>query len=55
MEYDQIKKLIDDMGNSNLSSINIEFPNGLKVDMKKDNTIQRISINENQITSTAER
>ena len=52
MEYDQIKKLIDDMGNSNLSSINIEFPNGLKVDMKKDNTIQRISINENQIKET---
>lgn len=52
MEYDQIKKLIDDMGNSNLSSINIEFPNGLKVDMKKDNTIQKISINENQIKET---
>ena len=36
MEYDQIKKLIEDMGNSNLTSINIEFPNGLKLNMEKN-------------------
>ena len=52
MEYDQIKKLIDDMGNSNLSSINIEFPNGLKVDMKKDNITQKIAISENKKEET---
>ena len=36
MEYSEIKKLIDDMGNSKLDSIDIEFPDGVKIKMKKD-------------------
>ena len=40
MEYEKIKQLMDDMGNSKLSSIDIEFPDGVKIKMeKKDNTI----------------
>jgi len=35
MEYEKIKQLIDDMGNSNLSSINIDFPDGTKISMTK--------------------
>lgn len=35
MEYEQIKKLMDDMGNSKLSSIDIEFPDGIKIKMEK--------------------
>lgn len=35
MEYEQIKQLIEDMGNSKLSSIDIEFPNGVKIKMEK--------------------
>lgn len=36
MEYKDIKKLIDDMGNSNLDSLEIEFPEGIKISMKKN-------------------
>lgn len=36
MEYEQIKKLIDDMGNSKLTSINIDFPDGTKISMTKE-------------------
>lgn len=35
MNYDEIKKLMDDMGNSKLSEIEIEFPDGIKISMKK--------------------
>lgn len=36
MEYKEIKKLMDDMGESKLSEIEIEFPDGIKISMKKD-------------------
>ena len=36
MDYKDIKKLIDDMGNSNLDSLEIEFPEGIKVSMTKN-------------------
>ena len=35
MDYEEIKKLMDDMGNSKLSEIEIEFPDGIKISMKK--------------------
>lgn len=35
MEYEEIKKLMDDMGNSNLESFDIEFPDGIKISMIK--------------------
>ena len=35
MEYDKIKELIDDMGNSKLTSLDVEFPDGTKVKMEK--------------------
>ena len=31
MEYENIKNLIKDVGESNLSSINIDFPDGIKI------------------------
>ena len=37
MDYESIKKLIDDMGNSKLSSLEIDFPDGTKINMKKGN------------------
>ena len=37
MEYDKIKQLMDDMGNSKLTSIDIDFPDGTKIHMKKEN------------------
>ena len=38
MNYDDIKKLIDDMGNSKIDELSIEFPDGIKISMKKDKT-----------------
>ncbi len=38
MEYEKIKQLIDDMGNSKLSAIDIDFPDGTKISMKKEET-----------------
>jgi len=40
MEYEQIKKIIEDMSNSNLSSFDIEFPEGTKISMKKDGNVK---------------
>ena len=36
MEYKDIKKLIDDMGNSKIDSLEIEFPDGIKISMAKN-------------------
>lgn len=36
MDYNDIKKLIEDMGNSNLDSLEIEFPEGIKISMTKN-------------------
>lgn len=48
MNYDDIKKLIDDMGNSKIDELNIEFPDGIKISMKKDkNTVAPIQMPEN--------
>ena len=40
MEYDKIKQLMEDMGNSKITSIDIDFPDGTKIKMKKEvNTV----------------
>ncbi len=36
MEYKEIKQLMDDMGNSKLSSISIDFPDGTKISITKN-------------------
>ncbi len=36
MEYEKIKQLMEDMGNSKLTSIDIDFPDGTKIKMKKE-------------------
>ena len=36
MEYDKIKQLMDDMSNSKLTSISIDFPDGTKINIKKE-------------------
>ena len=37
MEYDAITKLMESMENSKLTEVNIDFPDGTKVSMKKGN------------------
>ncbi len=49
MEYEKIKQLMEDMGNSKLTDIDIEFPDGTKISMKKQNEPNDISLNENFI------
>ena len=38
MEYEKIKQLMEDMSNSKLTALNVDFPDGTKVSMKKENT-----------------
>ena len=42
MEYEKIKQLMDDMGNSKITSLDIEFPDGIKIKMEKKNESQVI-------------
>lgn len=54
MEYDKIKKLMDDMGNSKLTSIDIDFPDGTKISMKKDAIQEKIVVAETTTDSVKE-
>ena len=42
MEYEKIKELIHDMGNSKLHTLDITFPDGTMISMKKENTNEKI-------------
>ena len=43
MQYDEIKRRIDDVGNSNIDDISLEFPDGLKINIKKSlNEVNKI-------------
>jgi acetyl-CoA carboxylase biotin carboxyl carrier protein len=44
VEFDKIKKLMDNMGNSNLTEVEIDFPDGTKISMKKENKIERVEL-----------
>lgn len=43
MEYEKIKQLIEDMGNSKITSIDINFPDGTKISMKKDASVCKVT------------
>ena len=38
MNYEDIKKILDEMGNSKIDSLDIEYPDGKKLSMKKMRT-----------------
>lgn len=42
MEYEKIKQLIEEMGISKLTAVDIEFPDGTKISMKKDKMQEKI-------------
>lgn len=44
MDYNDIKKLMDEMSTCNIEELNIEFPEGMKISMKKN-------LNSNTITN----
>ena len=52
MNYEDIKKLIEDMGNSKLTEINIDFPDGTRIGMKKDKEVQVIERTTSQIVQS---
>jgi acetyl-CoA carboxylase biotin carboxyl carrier protein len=55
MEYEKIKQLMEDMGNSKLTAIDIDFPDGTKISMKKEQKQETVIINgqpENHIVET---
>ncbi len=51
MEYEKIKQLMEDMGNSKLTAIDIDFPDGTKISMKKEEK-QVVTVAENIPTET---
>ena len=55
MEYEKIKQLIDDMGNSKLSSISIDFPDGTKISMAKEEKILVTASQEDVVKQTMPR
>ena len=52
MNYEDIKKLIDDMGNSKLKEISIDFPDGTKIGMKKEVKVYSFDVQEEARKST---
>ena len=55
MDYEKIKQLIEDVGNSKLSEIEIDFPDGTKISMKKEEkVVVATPIKENKTTSVLE-
>ena len=57
MEYEKIKQLMTDMGNSKLTSIDIEFPDGVKIKMEKNTTteiVQPVVVEEKKIEEKVE-
>ena len=51
MEYEKIKQLMKDMENSKLTELNIDFPDGTKISMKKEEkSIDIVTKNPKEIT-----
>lgn len=51
INYSEIKKIIEDMGNSNLDTLEIEFPNGLKLKMNKGSESQTATVVSNKVVN----
>lgn len=43
MEFEKIKQLMEDMGNSKLTALDIEFPDGTKIKMKKEDIVKVVN------------
>ena len=52
MEYEKIKQLMDDMGNSKLTDLEIDFPDGTKITMKKEEKQVMTITENNKVAST---
>ena len=57
MNYEEIQKLIETMGDSKLDTLSIEFPDGVKINMKKREEVSSAIVNtkkEPEVTKTQE-
>lgn len=52
MDYSEIKNLINDIGQSNVDEVNLEFPDGIKISVKKNNQVVKEVVKENTIETT---
>lgn len=48
MDYSEIKNLINDIGQSNVDEVNLEFPDGIKISVKKNNQVVKEVVKENE-------
>ena len=55
MDYDKIKQLIEDMGNSKLSSLDINFPDGTKISMTREEKTSNITEKESNVIDVPEK
>ena len=54
MEYEKIKQLMDDMGNSKLTALDIDFPDGTKISLKKEINAETIVVREEAVQGKKE-
>lgn len=54
MEYEKIKQLMDDMGNSKLTAVEIDFPDGTKISLKKEAKPETIVIKQEEMQEKKE-
>lgn len=47
MDYNEIRNLINDIGQSNVDEVNLEFPDGIKISVKKNNQVIKEVVKEN--------
>ena len=55
MDYDKIKQLINDMGDSRLSSLDISFPYGTKISMTREEKTSNITEKESNVIDVPEK
>ncbi len=53
MEYEKIKQLMEDMGNSKLTALDIDFPDGTKIRMKKEDK-KEVPVSQNIVMQNIE-
>jgi len=54
MEYEKIKQLMDDMGNSKLAAVEIDFPDGTKISLKKEVKAETIVVKQEEVQEKKE-
>ncbi len=54
MEYEKIKQLMDDMGNSKLTAVEIDFPDGTKISLKKEVKAETIVVKQEEVQEKKE-